>query len=74
MGSEKDNEESQLDKFIGKTMKVVVQEPTDDRPKAFEATIAGIEKNMLIIDTDSGVGAYKIDYVIAIKPIIEKNR
>ena len=29
---------------------------------------------MLIIDTDSGVGAYKIDYVIAIKPIIEKNR
>lgn len=61
-----------LNVFIGRDVKLVFQEPGDNKPKALTANIQSVENGLVVFESWKGIGCIKIDYIIAIKPLKEE--
>lgn len=54
--------------FVGRRVKLVVQEPGDQMPKAIRGHVESINERFLTFRSRQGVGCYNLRFIIAIKP------
>jgi len=54
--------------LIGQQVKLVVQEPFQERPRTYYGTIESIESNFVLFRTDKGLGSFNTNFIIAVKP------
>jgi len=54
--------------LIGQQVKLVVQEPYQDKPRTYYGCVESIEGNFLLFKTKKGLGSFNVNFVIAIKP------
>ncbi|MFO8077630.1 MAG: archaellin/type IV pilin N-terminal domain-containing protein [Thermoplasmatota archaeon] len=74
-------EKKHLDKLVGQPSKIVTREPGEQNVKVINGILEGVDYNagFVIIDSNQGFGALRIENIIAIKPSqkhkksIEKN-
>lgn len=57
-----------LTELIGRNVKLVVKEPSDRREKAIFGVVEGVDNGFVVFRSQHGVGSYRLEYVVAIKP------
>ena len=68
-------EKKYMERFVGKYCKIVTKEPGEDRASVVTGILEDIdyEDGFILIDSEQGLGALRINTIIAIKPATKRN-
>jgi flagellin FlaB len=69
-------EKKYLEKMIGQYSKIIAREPGEKNIKVISGTLEDVDlkDGFIFIDSEQGLGAIRIDNIIAIKPTIKKKK
>ncbi len=63
------NQEKNLfERLIGQPVKLVVQEPGQEKPRTYYGKIEDINDTLILFKSSQGYGSFGLQYVIAVKP------
>jgi len=68
-------EKRYMERFVGKYCKIVTKEPGEDRASVVTGILEDIdyEDGFILIDSEQGLGALRINTIVAIKPATKRN-